>query len=143
MPGLPCSRLWLFVSLIIKGQLLGIRSALFYNRIQFNLALPSSAPDRRHGNNGHHARYYRYQRVTDYLKGKRCRIRLHFLPPYSPNLNLIERLWGLLKREVIYNRYYEKFAHFKMAVMDFFRHTEQYAEKIQSLMVENFGIMKT
>ena len=88
------------------------------------------------------ARYYRCHLVNDYLQGTRCRIRLHFLPPYSPNLNLIERFWGFLKREVIYNRYYEKFEYFKMAVMDFFRNIDQHDAAIRSLMTENFGIMK-
>ena len=89
------------------------------------------------------ARYYRCQVVNEYLQKKGCRIRLHFLPAYSPNLNLIERLWGFLKREVIYNRYYEKFEYFKMAVMDFFRNIDEHDAAIQSLMTENFGIMKT
>lgn len=89
------------------------------------------------------ARYYRCALVNDYLQHKHCRIKLHFLPPYSPNLNLIERFWGFLKREVIYNRYYEKFEHFKMAVMDFFRNIDQHDTAIRSLMTENFGIMKT
>ena len=37
------------------------------------------------------ARYYKNQSVKNYLEGSK--IQLHFLPPYSPNLNPIERLW--------------------------------------------------
>ena len=37
------------------------------------------------------ARYYRSKAVKEYLKDSR--IKLVFLPPYAPNLNLIERLW--------------------------------------------------
>ena len=33
-------------------------------------------------------------------------IRLLFLPPYSPNLNLIERLWGFAKRQSVYGKYH-------------------------------------
>ena len=89
------------------------------------------------------ARYYRCRAVSEYLQKKPCRIRLHFLPAYSSNLNLIERFWGFLKREVIYNRYYEKFEHFKMAVMGFFRNIEVHDPAIRSLMTENFGNMKS
>ena len=49
------------------------------------------------------ARYYRNQAVTQYLKGSK--VRLHFLPPYSPNLNPIERLWKWMKERIIYNTY--------------------------------------
>jgi transposase len=50
------------------------------------------------------ARYYRNKAVTEYLKTSK--IQLHFLPPYSPNLNPIERLWKWMKERVIYNTYY-------------------------------------
>jgi transposase len=40
-----------------------------------------------------------------------------FLPPYSPNLNLIERLWRFLKKIVLYNLQYELFADFKAAIL--------------------------
>lgn len=39
-------------------------------------------------------------------------IRLLFLPPYSPNLNLIERLWGFAKRQSVYGKYHANFASF-------------------------------
>lgn len=42
------------------------------------------------------ARYYRSKAVQEYLKTSR--IKLVFLPPYAPNLNLIERLWKLFKK---------------------------------------------
>jgi len=64
------------------------------------------------------ARYYRNKSVTEHLKTSR--IRLHFLPPYSPNLNPIERLWKWMKECVLYNTYYEDFEDFKSAIFGFF-----------------------
>jgi transposase len=56
--------------------------------------------------------------VSEYLKTSK--VRLHFLPPYSPNLNPIERLWKWMKERVIYNTYYAEFEDFKLAVFGFF-----------------------
>jgi transposase len=64
------------------------------------------------------APYYRNKAVREYLKGSK--IELHFLPPYSPNLNPIERLWKWMKERVVYNTYYEHFEDFKDAVFGFF-----------------------
>lgn len=64
------------------------------------------------------ASYYRNKTVKEYLENSR--VKLHFLPPYSPNLNPIERLWKWMKERVIYNTYYEHFDDFKAAVMGFF-----------------------
>jgi len=64
------------------------------------------------------AGYYRNKAVTEYLKTSK--IKLHFLPPYSPNLNPIERLWKWMKERVIYNTYYREFEDFKLAVFGFF-----------------------
>lgn len=64
------------------------------------------------------APYYRNKAVKQYLEtSKVC---LHFLPPYSPNLNPIERLWKWMKERVIYNTYYEHFEDFKGAIFGFF-----------------------
>lgn len=43
-------------------------------------------------------------------------IRLLFLPPYSPNLNLIERLWGFTKRQSVSGKYHANFASFRSAI---------------------------
>ncbi len=43
-------------------------------------------------------------------------IRLLFLPSYSPNLNLIERLWGFTKRQSVYGKYHADFASFRAAI---------------------------
>lgn len=64
------------------------------------------------------AGYYRNKAVTEYLQISK--IKLHFLPPYSPNLNPIERLWKWMKERVIYNTYYREFEDFKLAVFGFF-----------------------
>ena len=64
------------------------------------------------------APYYRNKNVREFLKTSK--IVLHFLPPYSPNLNPIERLWKWMKERVIYNIYYEHFEDFKAAVVGFF-----------------------
>ena len=85
------------------------------------------------------ARYYRSKKVASYLKNSR--IRLVFLPPYSPNLNLIERYWKLFKKKVLYNRYYEKFDEFKSACLKFFRNPKRYKRELGTLLTENFHIM--
>lgn len=64
------------------------------------------------------APYYRNKTVGQYLATSK--IILHFLPPYSPNLNPIERLWKWMKERVIYNIYYQDFEDFKGAVLGFF-----------------------
>jgi transposase len=43
-------------------------------------------------------------------------IRLLYLPSYSPNLNLIERLWGFAKRQSVYGKYHANFASFRTAI---------------------------
>lgn len=64
------------------------------------------------------APYYRNKKVTHYLETSK--ISLHFLPPYSPNLNPIERLWKWMKERVIYNTYYPEFDDFRASVLGFF-----------------------
>ncbi len=87
------------------------------------------------------ARYYRSKKVKEYL-GK-SKAKLLFLPPYSPNLNLIERLWKYFRKIVLYNKYYETFDEFKKACKSFFRRSKRYKEDISSLLTENFQIIGT
>ena len=45
-------------------------------------------------------------------------IHLVFLPTYSPNLNIIERLWKWTKKKCLYAKYYENFAAFSTTIKD-------------------------
>jgi transposase len=60
------------------------------------------------------ARYQRCALVME--KAKSLNIELCFLPAYSPNLNLIERVWKFVKKKCLYSKYYEKFPAFKDAI---------------------------
>lgn len=75
------------------------------------------------------APYYRSQLLAEYVKTSR--IELVFLPPYSPNLNLIERLWKFLKKKIINTHYYPSFAEFKNAVLDFFDNIHLYKHELK------------
>ena len=87
------------------------------------------------------ARYYRAKMVTEYLENSR--IELVFLPPYSPNLNLIERLWKFVKKKTLYDSYYPTFIEFKEAVMGIFKNInlKKYDLELASLLAENFQII--
>ena len=84
------------------------------------------------------ARYYHSLLLKEYVKG--TRIKLIFLPPYSPNLNLIERYWKFFKKKVLNNRYYETFDEFKLACQSFFQKRKKYFPELQRLLTENFHI---
>lgn len=62
------------------------------------------------------ARYQRCRFVMDLATA--LGIELLFLPSYSPNLNLIERLWKFIKKKCLYSEYYETFTDFKQAIED-------------------------
>jgi transposase len=86
------------------------------------------------------AKYHYSGRVKDYLEGEGKNIKLVFLPTYSPNLNLIERLWHFFKKKVLYNRYYENITVFRQACIKFFRNIGQYSEEISNFMNADFHI---
>jgi len=87
------------------------------------------------------ARYYHSRLLKKYVKG--TKIKLIFLPPYSPNLNLIERYWKFFKKKVLNNRYYETFEEFKHACESFFRKRKKYLPELQTLLAENFHVQAT
>lgn len=79
------------------------------------------------------ARYQKTQWVR-YLAFQ-LNIKLVYLPPYSPNLNIIERLWKWVKKEALYAKYYEKFEAFKKGIdlaIDMANHSHK--KKIESLL---------
>ena len=82
------------------------------------------------------ARYHYSKEVKGFLKGKK--IKLVFLPTYSPNLNLIERLWKFFKKKVLYNKYYEDVAAFRKACITFFSGINQHADEIARFMNADF-----
>ena len=66
-------------------------------------------------------------------------ITLLFLPSYSPNLNLIERLWKFTKRRALYGRYHPKFADFQAAIQEILDGIPTtYAKQLETLMTLNF-----
>ena len=83
------------------------------------------------------ARYQHCKLVIDVATS--LNIQLQFLPSYSPNLNLIERLWKFIKRQVLYGRHYATFAEFRAAIdgcLD--KIPSEHKEKLASLMTHNF-----
>lgn len=83
------------------------------------------------------ARYYRNAQLQAWLD-KNPRLMQVFLPAYSPNLNLIERLWKLLRKKVINTKFYPDFKDFRRAVLGFFENIHDYAEELRTLITFNF-----
>ena len=82
----------------------------------------------------------RYQRNAVVMgAAKTLGIELLFLPSYSPNLNLIERVWRFVKRKAAYGKYHPTFADFRAAIQDVLdRVPTTHAGKLASLMTLNF-----
>jgi len=83
------------------------------------------------------ARYQHCALVMDLAKS--LNIHLEFLPAYSPNLNLIERLWKFIKKQVLYGRHYATFLEFRTAIDDCLtKIPTEHREKLNALLTHNF-----
>lgn len=87
------------------------------------------------------ARYQKCYFVRDYAAS--LNIELLFLPPYSPNLNLIERLWKFVKKKCLWSKYYSDFKQFKAAISDCLSQTHTtYKDELKSLLNPKFQTFK-
>ena len=85
------------------------------------------------------AGYHRDVGIKEFAKN--LAIKLHYLPPYSPNLNPIERLWKILHEKVTYNKYYETFSDFTEATLNFFKNIGRNKSLLRSRITDNFQVM--
>ena len=88
------------------------------------------------------ARYHHARLVQDWLAQPGRRIKLHFIPPYCPHLNPIERLWGLMHEHVTHNKCYATCAQFADAALGFLRQKvprnwREYADSVS----DNFRVI--
>lgn len=82
----------------------------------------------------------RYQHCT-FIKqlAVELNITLLFLPPYSPNLNIIERLWKFVKKKVLYGKYYPDFDGFQQAILSCLKDCNTtYQSQLKSLLTCKF-----
>jgi len=87
------------------------------------------------------ARYQRNKNVFE--AADQCGIELLFLPPYSPNLNLIERVWRLVKAKCLRNRHFGDFATFMSTIDEFIGSLSgENHLHLKSLITENFQLFE-
>ena len=85
------------------------------------------------------ARYYKNKDLREWLADKPiCQV---FLPPYSPNLNLIERLWKYLRQKIINTTFYRTKGQFRTAVLTFFDQLPEFGHDFASLLTRKFHIL--
>lgn len=87
------------------------------------------------------ARYQKCHLVRELAES--LHIELLYLPPYSPNLNLIERLWKFVKKQCLYSKYYCEFDTFKKAITSCLSQTHTtYKRELDSLLTLRFQTFK-
>ncbi len=86
------------------------------------------------------ASYHKSKEVISYVKT--TNIKLHYLPPYSPNLNPIERLWKIMHEYVRNNKYFESAKEFRASINEFFESTiPEIKEVLRNRINSNFQII--
>ncbi len=78
------------------------------------------------------AKYYYSKLVKEFIQISK--VKLVFLPSYSPNLNLIERLWKFFKKKILYNRYHANINAFRLASINFFKNINKFHDEISNIM---------
>ena len=88
------------------------------------------------------AGYHRSQEVVD--EAEKLGIKLHYLPPYSPNLNPIERLWKVMNEYVRNNEYFATAKEFRRKINHFLNETlPQIGASLASRINDNFQMLNS
>lgn len=72
------------------------------------------------------ARVHHAKKVQEFIDFHE-RIHLIYLPPYSPDLNPIEKFWKFVRQQITHNTYYPEFEEFQTTIVDFlssFKHPQ-------------------
>ena len=85
------------------------------------------------------ARYYGSPVVKAWLK-RQPEFLLSPIPAYSPNVNLIERLWKFMRAQALC-RWHKTFEDMQAAVSEVLDQLENYRDELQTLMTETFHII--
>jgi transposase len=88
-------------------------------------------------------RYQKCKAVEAFIE-QHQRVKLHFLPPYSPNINAIEPLWKIMHEHTTNNQYFASFKAFSEKIQAFFteifpKHAKSWTERL----TDNFRLMKS
>ena len=87
------------------------------------------------------AKYQRCAVVEEYAQA--IDVELLFLPSYSPNLNLIERLWKFVRKKCLYSKYYEHFKDFKVAIVECLENkSDRVMQELETLLTCEFQSFK-
>ncbi|MGO9740206.1 MAG: IS630 family transposase, partial [Roseiarcus sp.] len=88
------------------------------------------------------ARYHHAKLVNEWLSRPGCRIKLHFLPAYCPHLNPIERLWGVMHKNITHNKTYDTCKEFAETTLEFLRDkVRRNWVKYRSAITDNFRVI--
>src|SRR5271170_6092057 len=88
------------------------------------------------------ARYHHAKLVQEWLARPGCRTELHFLPAYCPHLNPIERLWGVMHKNITHNKTYGTCKEFAEATLEFLRDkVPRNWAKYRSTVTDNFRVI--
>lgn len=85
------------------------------------------------------AGYFKSEETRTYLKTSKIQVKI--LPPYSPNLNPIERFWKFFNQKCRANRDFESLKIFRQASYHFFDNLNAYDEILKSWISDNFKIL--
>jgi transposase len=79
--------------------------------------------------------------VREWLARPDCRVRVVYLPPYAPNLTLIERLGWFFKKQTLWNIHYPTLGDFRAAIRAFFANLSQWENELASLLTSRFHLI--
>jgi len=88
------------------------------------------------------ARYYKNKLIKAYLRKRTCRLKIIWLPPYSPNLNFIERLWHFMKKYIIGTKRRQTFKEFEADIQVFFDDIGDYRDRLRQFIGTEMHLIK-